>query len=54
MGSNDPVLIDQLIKQRNSEVGNNIPETDFFEIFASEQILKNSDLSYDEIKQGIA
>jgi hypothetical protein len=51
--SNDLILIDQLLNQKKIEIGNGIPESDFFEIFSAEQILKDYDLTYEEIEDGI-
>lgn len=51
--SNDLILIEQLLKQKLSEVGNGITEAEFFDIFSAEQILKDYDLSYEEIENGI-
>lgn len=51
--SNDLVLINQLLNQKLAEVGNGLAESEFFEIFSSEQVLKDYDLSYEEIGNGI-
>jgi hypothetical protein len=53
MTANDLVLIRQLVSQRKSEIAHDLSEGEFFEIFAAEQALKDRDLSYDEIQDGI-
>lgn len=53
MTSNDKIILDEILKARQAEV---IPEADpavYFELFTSEQILKDFDLSYDEIESGL-
>ncbi len=53
MSNNDLVLVKQLIEQRQKEVAPDIPASEYFQLFVSEQALKDHDLSYDEISQGI-
>ncbi|MDI6003069.1 AIPR family protein [Cobetia marina] len=54
MSKNSQVLLDAIIKQemQNLDVSNNISE--FFEFYSALQILKDYELSYDEIYSGIA
>lgn len=53
MSSNDLVLIRELILQRNDELAPELSKSEYFNIFAAEQALKDRDLSYDEISDGI-
>lgn len=53
MTTNDLILLNELIDQRRTEIGEGLSEDEFFEIFSAEQVLKDDDLSYDEIRDGI-
>jgi len=53
MSSNDLVLLNQLLDQRLSETGKGLTEKEYFEIFSAEQVLKDDDLSYEELASGI-
>ncbi|MDP3937549.1 MAG: abortive phage resistance protein, partial [Deltaproteobacteria bacterium] len=53
MASNDRIILDEVLKQRQAEVDPTAAASDFFELFSAEQILKNFDLSYDEIESGL-
>lgn len=53
MTTNDRIILNEVLKQRHAEVDPNSPESRFFELFTVEQILKDSDLSYDEIESGL-
>lgn len=52
MTSNDPIILDSTIKQKKDEIGSDFSEADFFEIFTSEQMLKNYELSYEDLCDG--
>ncbi len=52
MAKNDVVLIDGIIDQQLPHLGAVLGRPEAFEIFAFEQILKNYDLSRDEIESG--
>src|SRR5690242_20257046 len=51
--SNDRVLLDDLLAQRKQDIAPNSNDSDFFELFVAQQILKNYGLSYDDIESGI-
>jgi hypothetical protein len=51
--SNDVVLLNNTIARWQKETGAHLKESEYFELFCSEQILKDSDLSYDELLTGI-
>lgn len=50
---NDKILLDALISQKKAAIAPDTSDNDFFNIFVSEQVLKEYDLSYDEIIEGI-
>ncbi len=52
MAANDVIVLTNIIKQRNAQVYPSMSEADFFEIFSFEQVLKNYDLSDDELLAG--
>ena len=53
MSANDLVLIKELVSQRKIDLAPDLPESVYFDIFSAEQALKDRDLSYEEIKDGI-
>lgn len=53
MSNNDLILVRQLLEQRRLELAPDLSEADYFQLFVSEQALKDHDLSYDEINQGV-
>ncbi len=53
MPSNEQVILDQILSQNRQEIADTLSESEFFELFSAEQILKDFDLSYDEIRSGI-
>lgn len=53
MTTNDTILLRQLLSQKQAEIAPDMPASDFFLIFAAEQALKDRDLSYDELQDGI-
>lgn len=53
MTSNDLIILDQILKQRRTEIAPDVSESKFFELFCAEQVLKDFDLSYEEIDSGL-
>ncbi|MFC5421088.1 hypothetical protein ACFPOB_16140 [Bosea eneae] len=53
MADNSQQILDEVVSQQRSDIAPTMSEQDFFEIFCSSQILKDFDLSYDEIESGI-
>lgn len=53
MASNDRIILDEILKQRHAELVPTATPSDFFELFTAEQVLKDFDLSYDEIESGL-
>ncbi len=50
---NNQVILENLIKQNKDELYPEYSLNDYFHLFVTEQILKDQELSYDEIKEGI-
>lgn len=53
MPTNDPILLDQILKQRKAELAPDVSASEFFELFVSEELLKDRSLSYDELSSGL-
>lgn len=53
MAGNDRIILDQVLDQRRQSIAPTLDQAKYFEIFTAEQILKDFDLSYDEIESGI-
>ncbi len=51
--TNNQILLDEIIKQEFEDNPNYSNVSEFFEYFVAEQSLKEYDLSYEEIEQGI-
>ena len=53
MTTNDQIILDEVLKQRRDDIDPNATVNSFFEFFTAEQILKDYDLSNDEIESGL-
>jgi hypothetical protein len=53
MASNDKIILDEILLARQAEVDPGSDPCRYFEMFTAEQILKDYDLSYDEIESGL-
>jgi len=53
MASNDQIILDQVLDQQRENIAPTLDQATYFEMFAAEQVLKDYDLSYDEIESGI-
>ncbi len=53
MSLNDRIILDEVLAQKKSEIAPTLSKSDFFEFFTAEQVLKDLDLSYDEIETGL-
>lgn len=51
--SNDCILLNNLLNQLNEELAPEMKENEYFDFFANEQVLKNYELSYDEMQIGM-
>jgi hypothetical protein len=54
MANNDQVILNELLSQEKEALQESFTESEFFEFYSALQILKFYELSYDEIKSGIA
>jgi cold shock CspA family protein len=52
MAKNDVVLLDSLVEKARPRLGENRDLSEVFELFCFEQLLKDYDLSYDELEAG--
>ena len=52
MSGNDAIILDSTVRQKKEEMGNELEEGSFFEIFTFEQILKDYEVSYEDIDYG--
>jgi len=52
MAQNDIIVLDSILEQQRRTRALSLSESDYFEIFAFEQVLKNYDLSYEELFEG--
>jgi hypothetical protein len=52
MTNNDQVVLAEHLSQRRQDEAPETTESEFFELFASSEILKDHELSWDEIEQG--
>lgn len=52
MTTNDVIILDKILEQRHADIGPELDSPMFFELFVAEQVLKDYDLSYDELKAG--
>ncbi len=50
---NDQIILDSTLAQSKYDLFQDMKDDDYFELFSAEQILKNYDLSYEEIESGI-
>lgn len=52
MSDNDIIILNSILGQDKAQRGGSLSDTEYFEVFAFEQILKNYELSYEEILKG--
>lgn len=53
MASNDQIILDQVLNQQRQNIAPTLDQATYFGMFTAEQVLKDYDLSYDEIESGI-
>lgn len=53
MSSSKLTILKEVLSQKKSEIASNMTDDEFFNLFACEQILKDFELSYDELNDGI-
>jgi hypothetical protein len=54
MSKNNQILLDAIIKKEMEDFEEDISLSDFFEFYSALQVLKENELSYDELNSGIA
>ena len=53
MVTNDRIILDEVLTQGMSNAASDVSESTYFEFFTAEQVLKDFDLSADEIESGL-
>ena len=53
MSDNDRIVLNTILEQNRAELASELIDSEYFEIFAAEQVLKEFDLSYEEIQTGV-
>lgn len=51
--TNDQIILAQIIAEKSTESGGELSASDYFEIYSASEILKNHDLTYDDISYGL-
>ena len=51
--TNDQIILEQIIKERCAESGDELSISEYFEIYSASEILKDYNLTYDDIEYGI-
>ncbi len=51
--TNDQIILDQIIREKCAESADELTISEYFEIYSSSEILKDHDLTYDDISYGI-
>jgi len=52
MSENDRIVLKAVLEEQKADKAPDLSDNAYFEIFTAEHILKNFDLSYDEIQSG--
>ncbi|MFC1873162.1 hypothetical protein ACFLYV_05600 [Chloroflexota bacterium] len=53
MSDNDRIVLKTILEQNRGELSTELTDSEYFEVFAAEQVLKKFDLSYEEIQTGV-
>lgn len=53
MAQGDKFLLDKVLESQRIQIAKNLSDSDFFEFFVVNEVLKNYNLSYEEIEEGI-
>ena len=53
MPTNSQIILDGVLQQHHSDIDPQVTADVFFEFFTAQQVLKDFDLSYDEIESGL-
>lgn len=54
MPNNNQILLEELLKQELEDFDEALSESEFFELYSANQLLKGYELSYEEVRSGIA
>ncbi|MCK4476391.1 MAG: AIPR family protein [Methanophagales archaeon] len=52
LNDNDIIVLDSILKEKKKQTADSLSDSDFFEIFTFEQLLKNYDLTYEDLFSG--
>ena len=53
MAENEVIVLDSILQRHKNNSETSLSDDRYFELFTSEQVLKNYELSYDELLYGI-
>jgi len=53
MTTNQQIILNTLLEQQKASLDSGLKEDEYFNLFVTEQVLKNYELSYDELQDGI-
>lgn len=53
MITNQQIILNTLLEQQKDSLDSTLKQDDYFNLFVTEQVLKNFELSYDELQEGI-
>lgn len=53
MSTNQQIILNTVLEQQKTTLDSTLKEDDYFHLFVTEQVLKNFELSYDELEEGI-
>jgi len=53
MTTNQQIILNTLLDQQKKQLDSTLKEDEYFHLFVTEQVLKNFELSYDELQEGI-
>lgn len=51
--NNDQIILKRILEAKRAELEESVSESDYFELFAAAELLKNYELTYDDIEYGI-
>lgn len=53
MANNDQIILDQIVEEQRTSRFPSVNRSEFFEMYVAEQVLKDFDLSDEEIEAGL-
>lgn len=51
--TNDQIILKQILKQKRNESEDEMSDSDYFELYSASEVLKDYDISYDDVQYGI-